>query len=161
MASLPPRVPDHLADMLDTLGIEPTGQYSLGIDSPSQWSDGFSACEGAKYHSPMPLVLHLVSLHPTDRTNRSREALLCAVCIDNLRTLQRLQVASNNDIPWPVLREFANQIRALARRGWEMMGVCVHCGEGLAGGPGGWYSLKTSLERCDTPKHQGFHEVKR
>lgn len=109
MASLPPRVPDNLDEMLS----------ALNLAAPGRWADG-EPCEGAKYHSPMPLVLHLVSLHPTDHTNRSREALLCAVCIDNLRTLQRMQVATDNNIPWTVLREFANQVRALARRGWEI-----------------------------------------
>jgi hypothetical protein len=91
-----------------------------GIDVPKQgWfaSDG-TLCEGAKFHSPTPLVLRDVSLipgsSPVDLT-----AVLCATCADNLSVLQQLLVANDGELPWPVRREFGNQLRALAFQGWE------------------------------------------
>lgn len=64
------------------------------------------ACQGAKHHSPRPLVLHDVAL-PDGTT-----VLLCGTCQDNLQTLEFLRTAGPLD--WPVRREFGNQIRALA-----------------------------------------------
>jgi hypothetical protein len=64
-------------------------------------------CEGAKFHSPNPLLLSEVEV-------RGTVVLLCGTCLANLRVLQHLLVKNDGDLPWPVLRDFGNQIRALA-----------------------------------------------
>lgn len=74
-------------------------------------------CEGAKFHSPTPLILHEVALAPS---GAGTTALLCATCCDNLRVLQHLLTTNAGDVPWVVRREFGNMIRALALRGWQM-----------------------------------------
>lgn len=37
-------------------------------------------------------------------------------------------------------------------------GRCVYCSEAIGGGPGGYWSLVTTLERCVKSK-TGFHEA--
>ena len=69
-------------------------------------------CDGAKFHSPNPLVLHEVTVGDT-------RVLLCGTCLANLRVLQHLLAAADGSLPWPVLRDFGNQIRALALKGRE------------------------------------------
>lgn len=72
---------------------------------------GFSqvapACEGAKFHSPSPIVLHEVDLPD------GRIVPLCGVCRDNLTILQRL-IEAQPDLPWATQREFGNKLRSLA-----------------------------------------------
>lgn len=82
-------------------------------------------CEGAKFHSPQPLVLRNVSLNPFDPTDGDIDALLCGTCADNLGVLQELFVKMDGDVPWPLRREFGNQIRALAERGWKAVSDAV------------------------------------
>lgn len=72
--------------------------------SPADESD--RSCEGAKFHSPSPLLLHDVEL-PS-----GRRARLCGSCRDNLVVLQRLHQVEP-DLPWEVRREFGNRLRAL------------------------------------------------
>lgn len=120
MASLPPRTPPLVAEAIEQYQIKVPLDFAAFVGM--QWSDGQASCEGAKYHSPTPLVLWRVSLHPKRRYDHEDDAAwLCANCVANLRVLQSLQVAMNGEVPWPIQREFANQIRALARRGWELM----------------------------------------
>lgn len=64
-------------------------------------------CEGAKFHSPTPLLLHEVAL-PGDRT-----AILCGICRDNSSVLSALMVTFAEELEWPVRREFGNRLRAL------------------------------------------------
>ena len=67
-----------------------------------------AACQGAKHHSPRPLLLREVALPD------GRNALLCGTCADNLETLVHLLRTAHGPLPWPLKREFGNQIRALA-----------------------------------------------
>jgi hypothetical protein len=69
-------------------------------------------CEGARFHSPQPLVLHEIKVG-------KRKAYLCGVCRDNLSVLDALTRSQDGDLAWPVRREFGNQIRALHK---EMTG---------------------------------------
>lgn len=71
-----------------------------------------SRCQGAKFHSPNPLVLHRVTIG-------SEEVLLCGTCQTNLEVLRHLLVHNEGELDWPVRREFGNQIRALAEREWQ------------------------------------------
>lgn len=83
-------------------------------------TSGTMECEGAKFHSPHPLVLRDVPPWPGLRvTDESQCFVLCGTCADNLGVLQELYEAYDGDVPWPVRREFGNQIQALAKAGWE------------------------------------------
>lgn len=75
------------------------------------------ACEGAKFHSPTPLVLHERPISPS---GAGRTAWLCSTCWDNLKLLQHLLARSNGRLSWGVRREFGNIIRALAVEGWHI-----------------------------------------
>lgn len=69
-------------------------------------------CEGAKFHSPNPLVLHTVSVG-------TKELLLCGTCRANLEVLRHLLAHNGGELDWPVRREFGNQIRAIAETEWK------------------------------------------
>lgn len=98
--------PERLATALDEAGITPeTGSFARETD-----------CEGARFHSPNPLVIREVCLAPD---NEGVSALLCGTCADNLAVLQSLLLRHDGDVEWPVRREFGNLVRALALRGWE------------------------------------------
>lgn len=71
------------------------------------------ACEGARHHSPMPLVVHLVTI-----SDKAREVWLCPTCRDNLKVLRHFIVEHNGDVPWVLRREFGNILRALAFEDW-------------------------------------------
>lgn len=73
-------------------------------------------CEGAKFHSPTPLVLHETPLAPS---GEGPTAVLCGTCCSNLTVLQHLLAEHDGDLPWAVRREFGNLVRALALRGWR------------------------------------------
>jgi hypothetical protein len=80
---------------------------------PSQDGDirfraGERPCEGAKFHSPRPLITELVR-HGTV------EAVLCHTCKANLEVLVYLS-EQEGELSWTQLREFGNQLRALGRR---------------------------------------------
>jgi hypothetical protein len=84
-----------------------------------------AACEGAKFHSPTPMFTHPVRLIPPE-WSASISAIhsplvhLCGVCRDNLTILQQMVAATAGDLDWAVRREFGNEIRALAFRGWAI-----------------------------------------
>lgn len=63
-------------------------------------------CEGAKFHSPGPLVLFEVAT--PERTVR-----LCGTCRANYFVLRALLAHHGGELPWPVRREFGNRLRAL------------------------------------------------
>lgn len=81
-------------------------------------------CEGAKFHSPTPMFVHHVNL-VSERWSvdaarlRPDRAWLCGTCRDNLVMLQQLLAATQGDLDWEVRREFGNDLRALALRGWR------------------------------------------
>lgn len=90
-------------------------------------------CEGAKFHSPNPLIVHETNLVPWDSHAAVHTAWLCGTCRSNLWVYQRLLQERRGDIPWEVQRSFGNAIRALAKQGWE-----IYASEGassLASGP--------------------------
>jgi hypothetical protein len=72
------------------------------------YARGDLVCEGARFHSPQPLLLHKVKMP-------KRTAHLCGTCADNLVVLQALLDANDGDLAWPVRRDFGNQIRALMK----------------------------------------------
>lgn len=85
-------------------------------------------CEGAKYHSPRPLFTRSTPLvqrrwWAEDSTEAhwvyAPSAWLCGTCRDNLSILLQMLHAADGDLEWEIRREFGNEIRALALRGWE------------------------------------------
>lgn len=90
-------IPGPIADALPTDAEQRLGAYL---------ADEGRVCEGAKFHSPNPLVLHEV------RLPGGREVLLCGTCRDQLRVLHLL--GPNPD--WSVARCFGNRVRLLLGR---------------------------------------------
>lgn len=85
-------------------------------------------CEGAAYHSPRPLFTQHTPLvlrewwpEHTQQAfwTRAPRASLCGVCRDNLNILLQMLHATNGKLDWEVRREFGNQLRALAMKGWH------------------------------------------
>lgn len=77
-------------------------------------------CEGSKFHSPTPLILHRVDLVPWDNTGEKVYAKLCGTCRENLWVYQQILQKNNGEIEWELQRCFGNKIRALAKRGWDL-----------------------------------------
>lgn len=63
-------------------------------------------CEGAKFHSPTPLVLFEVA-------GPSRTLHLCGTCRANYLVLRALMIHYDRELEWPVRREFGNKLRGL------------------------------------------------
>lgn len=116
-------LPANLAEMLDEGDFPTRGGFFAADDN---------LCEGAKFHSPTPLVLKVVSLNPYylsadtpggvegKREVDAGTVVLCGTCADNLGVLQDLLIRHNGSLPWKVRREFGNQIRIMAERGWAL-----------------------------------------
>lgn len=61
-------------------------------------------CQGALFHSPRPMVVHLF------RTKTDNETVhLCGTCADNVRLL--LVMNTTGPVPWDVKRCFGNSVR--------------------------------------------------
>jgi hypothetical protein len=89
---------------LETHGV-PDGDFERAAEHP---------CEGAKFHSPRPLVTRL------NRWLKGRadeiSVYLCPTCEANLTVLLHLMRSGITPLDWTVLREFGNQLRALGQR---------------------------------------------
>lgn len=82
-------------------------EESPGTELPGIPSDEH-ACQGSKFHSPRPMVVH-----PFPMPHTPRETIyLCGTCSDNVRLLMALQ--DQGDVPWSVKRCFGNLVRAVA-----------------------------------------------
>lgn len=80
-------------------------------------------CEGAKFHSPNPLVVYHEPVSPVPAGHEcppEAYAWLCGTCRANLAVYLALMVENDGELAWEVRREFGNRIRALAERGWEL-----------------------------------------
>lgn len=105
-------VPRHIAEHIDSMGLRQQGYH---------FADEFP-CEGAQFHSPVPLVTFQVSLvGPTwpdmhDMGNDNPHVYLCGTCRNNLRLYQEMMETGMN---WPLKREFGNYLRKLADQGWR------------------------------------------
>lgn len=87
-----------------------------------------SVCEGAKFHSPRPLFVQHTPLVLREWWPETSEhaywvwgprAALCGVCRDNLNILLQMLHATDGDLDWAIRREFGNNLRALAHKGWS------------------------------------------
>lgn len=85
-------------------------------------------CEGAAFHSPRPLFTKSTSLVLADwwgeRPMRDApwvfapDAWLCGTCRDNMTILLQMLHATDGELDWAIRREFGNNLRALAMKGW-------------------------------------------
>lgn len=79
------------------------------------------ACEGAKFHSPTPLLVRAVRLCPEEwGCENDTTVWLCGTCEANISVLQHLLHSTEGALSWEVRREFGNLLRALALRGWDL-----------------------------------------
>ena len=108
-------LPAHTAETLYESGPEVT--WSLpGADDQK--------CEGAVFHSPRPLFVKSTPLvlsewWPEDWFIGGRpDAWLCGTCRDNLSILLQMLHHTDGELRWEVRREFGNDLRALAMKGW-------------------------------------------
>lgn len=85
---------------LDRYGLPPNGQLFVRASK--------HPCEGAKFHSPQPLVTRHWQFG-------DYQPYLCLNCESKLETLLFLEDESGG-LSWPTLREFGNQIRTIAQR---------------------------------------------
>lgn len=83
-------------------------------------------CEGAKFHSPQPLLVREYGLdgavlYPNDGEHSAVHdtVWLCGTCASNLTVLLCLLRAHGGDLPWEARREFGNLVRALGMRAWQ------------------------------------------
>lgn len=77
------------------------------------------SCEGAKFHSPTPLIVRRLPLWPGMASIEVDGVWLCGTCADNLAIYQHLLLQESGKIDWEVRREFGNLIRAIGQRSWE------------------------------------------
>lgn len=66
-------------------------------------------CEGAKFHSPSPLVTSRLS-----KPFLTEEIWLCPTCMANLDCF--LYLSQFEDMDWTLLREFGNTLREVGRK---------------------------------------------
>lgn len=97
--------PSKLAEAIDAL--------DRPLTEDGELARGSLVCEGSKFHSPNPLVVHPVHLPD------GSAVMLCGTCRDNHIVLRSLMDASDEPVAWPVRREFGNLIRAIAERGTD------------------------------------------
>lgn len=74
---------------------------------PDSWHSraGAHPCEGAKFHSPSPLLT---------KQHDELGVWLCPTCESNLACFVHLAGAQTLD--WPIAREFGNTIRAMGQK---------------------------------------------
>lgn len=65
-------------------------------------------CEGAKHHSPTPLLVYPVGLPD------GREVWLCGTCRGNAQVMQLMQISAPDGMPWR--RYFGNKLLMLLPR---------------------------------------------
>ncbi len=103
-------VPSKVGALLD--------QFDLS-ELPGELDKG-DRCQGAKFHSPAPLLVNEVPLVSPLLGEATEDVVwLCPTCATNLYVYQFLMVATEGKMEWAVKREFGNLIRALGNKAWE------------------------------------------
>lgn len=98
--------PRQVEAALEGTDIVSTFSAELSKDQP---------CEGAKFHSPVPLLVRPRPL-PNGET-----IFLCGTCGDTLTVFGQLLTQNEGELPWEVRREFGNRIRAIGLRGYKAL----------------------------------------
>lgn len=85
-------------------------------DTPSAELPGIPTdqhtCQGAKFHSPRPMVVHPFHMHRAD--SEDEIVYLCGTCSDNVQVLLTLLKGNKGEVSWPIKRHFGNLARAVA-----------------------------------------------
>lgn len=97
-----------------------------GLPLPGILAESDVACEGAKHHSPRPLIVQeyevlkdgLRPIH-TIADDVPGAVYLCATCADNVRVALSLFASHGGVLPWEARREFGNLVRAIAQKPYE------------------------------------------
>lgn len=104
----------------------------LGQEAEDHYAFGFLAvdreCEGAKYHSPTPLIINNVVCDPEQGFMKigfaeryfgvMHTAWLCSTCADNVALYLQLMKKHEGETSWPMRREFGNQVRTVGDQAW-------------------------------------------
>jgi hypothetical protein len=109
-------VPPTILSLIRTVG---------GLALPGALAENGDVCEGAKHHSPRPLIVHEFEVRRDGL--RVIEAIedvpdsvwLCATCADNVRVALALFASHGGALPWEARREFGNLVRAIAQKPYE------------------------------------------
>lgn len=108
-------VPPTVARLISEVG---------GLVLPGILAETPVSCEGAKFHSPQPmlvsefiitragLVEHLGATAPDS-------VWLCGTCSGNVNVMLSLLAAHGGNLPWEARREFGNLVRAIAMRAYK------------------------------------------
>jgi hypothetical protein len=95
-----------------------------GLSLPGILAEAELVCQGARFHSPRPLVVREYVVRggkviPVDTTESPEDSVwLCGTCASNVEVMTSLLVAYNGSLSWQARREFGNDVRAIAERGW-------------------------------------------
>jgi hypothetical protein len=105
----------------------------IAEEADPHYSFGFLAvtrdCQGAKYHSPKPLIVKNYVLDPEwgfqtvgdgeKYFGTLASAWMCGTCADNVALYLQLLKKHDGEAEWPVRREFGNLIRTLGDDAWQ------------------------------------------
>lgn len=95
-----------------------------GLSLPGILAEAELVCQGARFHSPRPLVVReyvvrLGQVMPVEGLDSPEDAVwLCGTCASNVEVMTCLLTAYNGSLSWEARREFGNSVRAIAERGW-------------------------------------------
>jgi hypothetical protein len=73
-------------------------------------------CQGAKFHSPRPMVVHPFEMTSADSEDETVH--LCGTCANNVQVLLALLKAYDGRISWTVRRCFGNLVRGVAEQAY-------------------------------------------
>ncbi len=80
-------------------------------------------CQGARFHSPRPLIVdeYVVAGGKVTKVvgdQQEGSVWLCGTCASNVEVMASLLTAYDGALGWSCRREFGNDVRAIAERGW-------------------------------------------
>lgn len=73
-------------------------------------------CQGAKFHSPRPMIVHPFTWRRAD--GEDEIVYLCGTCTDNVQVLLALLKGRQGFVPWSVKRCFGNLVRSVAEQAY-------------------------------------------
>ena len=93
-----------------------------GLLLPGVLAQGDEPCEGARFHSPRPMLVREFEATPgglvevVGVTERPGTVWLCGLCADNVNVALHLLAAHDGSLPWQARRGFGHSVRSIARR---------------------------------------------
>jgi hypothetical protein len=80
------------------------------LELPGLPAEGDLSCDGARFHSPRPMVVHAFRSAGED----AKTIHLCGTCADNVHLLMNLIKVGK--VPWAARRCFGNTVRRVAEQ---------------------------------------------